>query len=325
MARPLGLIPGQVLIDRRRYLAREAQPPRNQRVDLPPRGKTKGWSGPLASLALHVLALLAALGVFNFGGPVQQTRNLESATAEPDRAVQMVYLDPPAPPPPLPEPEQQQPEPEQPVETTPPSQAELPPPAPETDDVLSPAPADETAVNNSLDPAGAENGQPSPLARATEAEPNLISEAPVLEDGPESLAAAAEPAPASSQEEEARRIFGRPTSGDGSKHNALPWASDSTCVPAPKSPDPSSPVVLDSISGQVFDRSGRPLSGAHLQLVGTKYNTFSNSGGFYTLSFDVSLVANCRVQVVRVSAPGYRGRDLYLAMGVGDNNVWLNR
>ncbi len=318
------MIPSGVLVDRRRYLAREAAPPRNQRVDLPPRARSRRWPGVVASLLLHGFMMAAALGAFDFAALARSDPVPDRVTAtDPTREVQMVYLDPPAAQP-APEPVEESPP--QPVETTPPSQAELPPPAPESDEVLSPAPADETVANNSLDPAG-ESAAETPLASAEELEPNLISDAPVVRDGPESLSSSAAPSPASeaNQEDEARRIFGRRTSGDGTRHNALPWASDSTCVPAPQSPDPSSPVVLDSISGQVFDRGGRPLAGAHLQLVGTKYHTFSNNGGFYTLSFDVSLVANCRVQVVRVSAPGYRGRDLYLAMGVGDNNVWLNR
>ena len=118
---------------------------------------------------------------------------------------------------------------------------------------------------------------------------------------------------------------GRPVTGTGTRNNALPWASDSTCVPDPAPFDPNSPVVLDSIRGVVYDHSGMALSGAHLQVVGTSYHTFSSRGGRYSLVFDVSLVANCRVQVVRVSAGGYRGRDLYLAMGLGNNNVYMDR
>jgi len=236
----------------------------------------------------------------------------------------MVYLEPPPAPEPVPEARPPEPQPQLPVETVPPSQQELPPPGPESDDVLSPAPARET--NTATRDASPEEAAAETRAGSDERD-NVISTRRVIEDGPEDLAsaAAAKGAEQPTLEEEAQRIFGRPITGTGTRNNALPWASDSTCVPDPTPIDRNAPVVLDSINGVVYDRSGMPLTGAHLQVVGTSHHTFSDGGGRYSLVFDVSLVANCRVQVVRVSAGGYRGRDLYLAMGLGNNNVYMER
>jgi hypothetical protein len=70
--------------------------------------------------------------------------------------------------------------------------------------------------------------------------------------------------------------------------------------------------------GRVLEQNGtRPLAGAHLQILGTPYYAFTDAAGEYVLQFDIGLVEHCRVQLVRVSAPGYATRDLYL--GVGPN------
>jgi len=317
----LGVIPAEVLLDRRRKVAMGIELPKGS-VELPERGRWQTWPGMLASLGFHVGLFLLATGLLTRSSGKENAAT--ETTAHPERQVAMVYLDPPAPKPapqPVPEPPPEQSVQEQP--RTPPSQKELPPPGPESNEVLSPTPAAKT------DPAtGATQLAEAPEPKSGTAEQdNVISTDPVVKDGPDDLASAtaAGEAPRPTMEEEAQRLFGRPTTGTGNRNNALPWASDSTCIPAPAPPDPNSPVVMDSISGQVFDQTGQPLSGAHLQVVGTKYHTFSTISGQYTLAFDVSLVANCRVQVVRVSAPGYRGRDLYLAMGVGNNNVFMER
>jgi len=171
----------------------------------------------------------------------------------------------------------------------------------------------------------AERDAPEHSAEGEAEKRNTLSTDPAAEAGDPTPALAGAARPGATMEEEARRIFGRPTTGTGTRNNALPWASDSTCIPEPAPSETTAGPVLDSIMGQVFDARGRPLVGAHLQIVGTSYHGFSSAGGLYRLVFDVALVANCRVQVVRVSAPGYRGRDLYLAMGRGTNDVILQR
>ena len=317
----LSVIPSEVLLDRRRKMAMGIELPKGG-VELPDQGSGRTWPGMTASAVVHAGLFLAAAGLFS-GGTGDATT---AESTQSDREVAMVYLEPPPTPEPQPVAEAQppQPQPQTPVETALPSQQELPPPGPETDDVLSPAPARET--NTATREASPEEAAAEVRAGSDERD-NIISTERVIEDGPEDLAsaAAAKGAEGATLEQEAQRIFGRPVTGTGTRNNALPWASDSTCVPDPTPLDPKSPVVLDSIKGIVYDRSGMALPGAHLQVVGTSYHTFSDGSGRYGLIFDVSLVANCRVQVVRVSAGGYRGRDLYLAMGLGNNNVYMER
>ncbi len=317
----MSVIPPEVLLDRRRKVAMGIEFPKGS-VELPDRGEWRTWPGMAASAVVHAGLFLAAAG-FLSGSGTDDADSYEPPSQS-GREVAIVYLEPPPAPEPVPEANPPEPEPQMPVETTLPSQQELPPPGPESNDVLSPAPARET--NSATRDASPEEAAAETRAGSDDHD-NTISTARVIEDGPEDLASAAtaKGTEVPTLEQEARRIFGRPVTGTGTRNNALPWASDSTCVPDPAPFDPNSPVVLDSIRGVVYDHSGMALSGAHLQVVGTSYHTFSGRGGRYSLVFDVSLVANCRVQVVRVSAGGYRGRDLYLAMGLGNNNVYMDR
>jgi hypothetical protein len=89
------------------------------------------------------------------------------------------------------------------------------------------------------------------------------------------------------------------------------------CIPRQSAPrDSSSPVQLGTVTGRIFRQdNGRPLAGAHLQMMGTPYVTFTDGGGEYHFNFDVTLVDNCRTQYVRVSAPGYESRLLVLMLG----------
>lgn len=79
--------------------------------------------------------------------------------------------------------------------------------------------------------------------------------------------------------------------------------------------NPDGTPVLASVSGIVRDQSGRPLPGAHLQIVGAPFATFSDGSGNYRLEFDPALLQRCRVQQVRVTAQGYRTQNLMLAIG----------
>lgn len=86
--------------------------------------------------------------------------------------------------------------------------------------------------------------------------------------------------------------------------------------------------VLAAVIGRVYEQDGRtPLTGAHLQIVGTPYVTFSDASGEYRLEFDPKLLERCRVQYVRVSADGYAGRMLTLSIGadVRSDDVHLRR
>jgi hypothetical protein len=69
------------------------------------------------------------------------------------------------------------------------------------------------------------------------------------------------------------------------------------------------------------ESNGTPVTGALLQLLGTGSSAFSDDAGHYRLTFDPSLVDRCRSQIVRVSAPGYRARNMVLAYGAWSDNT----
>jgi hypothetical protein len=138
-------------------------------------------------------------------------------------------------------------------------------------------------------------------------------------------------------ESEARRIFGRPRLGP--RPGAGPRASrpmeaylpdhPERCTPKPSAPrDSAAAIQYGVVTGKIFRQdNGRPLSGAHLQMLGTPYVSFTDDGGEYHFRFDLSLVDNCRTQYVRVTAPGYESRLLVLMVGpnVRSEDVLLKR
>ena len=71
------------------------------------------------------------------------------------------------------------------------------------------------------------------------------------------------------------------------------------------------------------ENNGDILPGAFIQILGTPYVTFSDDHGHYRLVFDSHLVNPCRTQIVRVTAQGYRARTLVLALGRADNTIDL--
>jgi outer membrane biosynthesis protein TonB len=115
----------------------------------------------------------------------------------------------------------------------------------------------------------------------------------------------------------------RPLGRTGLSNTAQKWTNsfdDETsgrCVEVPdlgKNPDGT--PVLATVIGRVLDTDGRtPLAGAHLQIMGTQFGTFSDSRGEYRLEFDPKLLARCRKQYVNVVAPGYANQMLTLMIG----------
>jgi hypothetical protein len=100
------------------------------------------------------------------------------------------------------------------------------------------------------------------------------------------------------------------------------------CVEVPDlGRNPDGTPVLASVMGIVRDNRGRPLAGAHLQIVGAPFATFSDGNGNYRLEFDPALLEKCRVQIVRVNAQGFQHADLTLAIGrqVRSDDVVLRR
>lgn len=101
------------------------------------------------------------------------------------------------------------------------------------------------------------------------------------------------------------------------------------CVEIPDlGTNPDGTPVLATVIGRVLQDDQRtPLAGAHLQIVGTTFGTFSNSNGDYRLEFDPKLLERCRVQYVRVVREGFSGQLLTLAIGqrIASDDVVLRR
>ena len=138
-------------------------------------------------------------------------------------------------------------------------------------------------------------------------------------------------------ESEARRIFGRPrlATRAGAGPQAIrpmeAWLPEHTerCIPHPSVPrDSAGPPQLGIVVGRIFRQdNGRPLAGAHLQMVGTPHVAFTDGNGEYRFRFDMALVDNCRTQYVKVTAAGYESRLLVLVIGpqVRSEDVRLRR
>jgi hypothetical protein len=88
------------------------------------------------------------------------------------------------------------------------------------------------------------------------------------------------------------------------------------CIPHPSAPDSTGTLQFGTVVGRIFEQgSGRPLVGAHLQMLGAPYVAFTDGNGEYRFRFDLSLVDNCRTQYVRVTATGFETRLLVLTVG----------
>jgi hypothetical protein len=248
------------------------------------------WAG-LASAAVH--AAVAGLILLSTGAPQPASR--QEPRQHPARAVTLLYVPPQEAPPPSRTPVQ--PRPSQP-------QAEPVSPAPEplplSPHAAGDVPDHDDPVAASPDPGS--SSKPGDFERASS----------------ESL----DGETAAEQEDvmvsEARRLFG-PRSEGGLAVQLLgggrcrwgePDASDETL--------PAIGVVEGVVRNET---SGRPLPGAFLQLMGTGSAVFSDARGHYRLTFDPSLVGRCRSQVVRVTAPGYRARNMILSVGPSSNNT----
>jgi hypothetical protein len=89
------------------------------------------------------------------------------------------------------------------------------------------------------------------------------------------------------------------------------------CIPGPAALGVAAgPTQFGTVVGRIFRQdNGRPLAGAHLQMIGTPFVTFTDESGEYRFRFDLALMDNCRTQYVRVSAAGYESRLLVLMLG----------
>jgi hypothetical protein len=284
------------------FLEGEVQPPQ------------RPWLPLVVSAVLHLLLIGAIVLITR--KEVQEHAAAQTAQAEPERRVDLVTLPPyqepshpPAPPPSRPA-------------VQPPGRPAEPPP----DRMPRPQVKRGEHLDEEVTVAPEKPPETGPLAEApreSRDESRESSDKPSTLDSRSSTQLA--------MIEEAQRLFGRPqhgvTNATGPEPNAR-WAQeltddrDNDCRPSRRPPrDPDAPVEMGQVSGQVFrEGTHQPLGGAFLQILGTPYSTFADDEGWYTLSFDQSLVDACRTQYVQVSKDGFRPRRLILGLGVRANN-----
>lgn len=250
---------------------------------------------PPASLAISAgihLVMLAVAAALTRTPPEDPKKGADPSVEAP--RVEMIYVPPVEPPPPAVQPP---PVPKPPAPVRPPPQP-APPRAPRT--------------------------EPEP-------EPNAPPEAARSEGAEtvEQLKADAAPAPKeqtiATLESEARRIFGRPRlmtrvgAGPQARRPMEAWIRENPerCVREPAAPgDSAGQPEFGTVTGRIFRQdNGRPLAGAHLQMIGTPYVAFTDGAGEYRFRFDLALMDNCRTQYVKVTAAGYESRLLVLVVG----------
>ncbi|HUR94318.1 MAG TPA: hypothetical protein VMY76_07030 [Gemmatimonadales bacterium] len=291
-----------------------------------PSSRQRPWISLGLSAALHT-ALIVLTVQLSRQAAKSPPEAQSSAATDPARQVEMIYLPPPpeapSPPPtaPRPEPPPEPQTPPQPRPVTPPQRRTAPPEqeqrAPEPDANAPPEAARAEGDEPKDDePAG---GEPT-----RDAEPKTGSPAPAEKS-------------AETMESEARRIFGRPRLG--TRPGVGPRASrpmeaylpdhPEKCIPKPSAPrDSAAEPQYGVVVGKIFRQdNGLPLTGAHLQMLGTPFVSFTDDAGEYRFRFDLALVDHCRTQYVRVTAPGYESRLLVLMVGpnVRSEDVLLKR
>jgi len=283
---------------------------------------SRSWVALGTSAVVHVVIILLII----FGVPISSASAPAPAPANP--AIQPVAMQPPAvhprQPAPTPQPRQPQPPPPPP----PPKEVELGPDSKKPD-----APAKEAAAK-APEPEPAPPPPPAEPPKATTEPPapqrlliprpgdyTGVGALPLPTSSPwgppklDSASGARSNAPSTSDS--------RPLGRTGLSNPSQKWTNsfdDETsgrCVEVPdlgKNADGT--PVLATVIGRVLDTDGRtPLAGAHLQIMGTQFGTFSDSRGEYRLEFDPKLLARCRKQYVNVVAPGYANQMLTLMIG----------
>jgi hypothetical protein len=254
--------------------------------------------------------------------PAAHKKESQAVAPSQQRNVQMMYI-PPEPPAAKPKPKppeppqaraQPQPPPPEPPPTTPAIATAKPSPSP---DIPSPgikkAPDHDAPVATAPKPLD----QPKPGEQSDRAKEDR---APKLADATESEDAMVT---------EARRLFGPPSAPAGSMagpvQTGLPLGLIEGGRRCPFTGAEATPMERPAegvIEGVVRTESGgSPIPGALLQILGTGSATIADGSGHYRLVFDPSLVDACRSQLVRITAPGYRARTMFLAWGAPNDNT----
>ncbi|HEX5632286.1 MAG TPA: hypothetical protein VFX50_03625 [Gemmatimonadales bacterium] len=268
----------------------------------------RDWLAVAVSTLVHLVVILVLALLTKRATEAAAARPAE---APPDtREVAMIYLPPPEAPAPLPVPQPVEPPPPQPVQ--PPSPRELNP-------------------RTEAEP----NAPPEARPQEGRETPNAVESQPSGEpDAPDDTGPVETPEGVSlevTMESEAKRIFGRKRGAP--VEDAGPLATrplenakipDNPCGEIPV--DSTGAPITGVVEGVVRDQdSNRPLAGAHLQMVGQPYSTFANNRGAFRLTFDITLMADCRTQYVRIMAPGFRSQMLPIVIGGGTSTVALRR
>ena len=251
------------------------------------------WSPFVVSAVLHLLILAAAAGLSRRSAEPEPSQRL--AEANETRRVDMIYVPPPEPAVPAP------------------SVQRLPPPPPPKVPRTRPEPE----PNAPPDAKAATGGETDRPDDREEGEP--------VKPAPEAFRAPAAENAVATMESEARRIFGRPRlatragAGPQATRPMEAWFPDNPerCIPREQAQtDSVGSTQLGTAVGRIFRQdNGRPLAGAHLQMIGTPYVAFTDGSGEYRFRFSLALVENCRTQYVKVTAAGYESRLLVLVVG----------
>ena len=258
-----------------------------------PPNRQHAWSPLAVSAGVHLVLLAVAAGLSR-RSPAPESTERADRPADEARRIEMIYV-PPAEP------------------TPPPAPVRPPPPPPSAVRQTAPEP-EPNAPPEAVRSSGSETVEESkPQTGEPQGEPAATAATPAREQAVATL------------ESEARRIFGRPRlvtragAGPQATRPMEAWLPENSerCIPRPAVPsDSSGPTQFGTVVGRIFRQdNGRPLAGAHLQMIGTPYVTFTDESGEYRFRFDLALMDNCRIQYVRVSAAGYESRLLVLMVG----------
>lgn len=268
--------------------------------------RERSWFSLVLSAAVHAVLIVLAVWLSRVPAPEQEEK--ERTEAQEKREVQMVYLTPPPVPPPPPPTERTER-----TERTPPPPAPIPRP-------FAPPPKKEQKT-----PEPDANAPPE-AERSEGAEPTDVKpDQPERSGQPDATPPPSQLATREAlMESEAKRIFGSPKKytpegvGPRASRPMEAYLPDhpERCTRKEPARDSTGQPQFGTVMGKIYRQdNGRPLGGAHLQMLGTPYVTFTDDTGQYRFRFDLSLVDNCRTQYVRVTAAGYESRLLVLVIG----------
>ncbi len=272
--------------------------------------RERPWLSFALSTTLHTVLIALAVWLSRTPAPAPRDEKEQSEPSAEKREVRMVYLTPRPRTPPPPK-----------VETPPPPPPPPPPPKPVTPPpAVAPPPkkAQTTPEPDANAPPEAKRSEGREPTDDKPSQPERAGEPDV--NPPRSPLATRE----ATMESEARRIFGSPKKytpegvGPRATRPMEAYLPDhpEKCIRQEAPRDSAGQPQFGTVVGKIYRQdNGKPLGGAHLQMLGTPYVAFTDDAGGYRFRFDMSLVDHCRTQYVRVTAAGYESRLLVLVVG----------